>query len=122
VPGRGGGDLADLRAQAGHVALRLREVPGRAAELGEFGVGAVEVGRRGQVQHGDGERGQPLGEVPGVAGRDDQVRLVRDDGLDVRGQPAQLRLRHPGWVVGVLVDRPDLPPGADRVQHFSGGR
>ena len=120
---RGRGDLVQLAAQPGDLLLAWAQLPGGPAELAELGVLARQAGRRGQLQHRDGECGQPLGQLAGVVGLHHQVRLFGDDRLDVGLVAGQLGARRLPRVVGQRVDRLDLAAGADRVQHLGrGGR
>jgi len=116
-----GYDLADLAAQRRVLMLSLGEMASGLAELVELGINAAQAGRRGQVQHRDREAGQVLRQAVEVVSevRDDhQIGLVRDDRLQVGVEPGQLGHRRLRGVVRVAVDRLDLAPGADRVQHL----
>jgi hypothetical protein len=116
-----GEDLSDLVAYRRHFGAGLLLVAGRLAELSELGIDASEVGRRGQFEHRDTERREPLGQrrpVAGVIRDDDQVWPFRRDLLDIGAEVGELSARCLRRVVRVAVDSLDLGARADGVEHL----
>ena len=112
----------DLLLHAGYQRCRLGGVAGRLADLLDLRVRRVEGGGRGLDQYRNAELLQACDQAARVLRGDDQGRVVLRDRLDVRREAGQAGLRHPGGVIGVLVDGDDPAARADRVQVLGGGR
>src|SRR5690606_23934290 len=78
-------DRVDLGAHGRDQRRRLGQVAGGRAELFELGVGVVEGAGGGQDQRLDARSPQTRHQVAGVGVGDDQVGVVAEHGLHVRG-------------------------------------
>ena len=114
--------VVDLLLHVPHDLGGLVVVAGRLADLLDLLVGGAQGGDGRLDQHRDAELAEPAHQAARVLRGDDEGRVVLGDRLDVRGEAGQAGHRHPGRVVGVLVDGDDLGPGADRVQVLGRGR
>ena len=115
-------DVRDLALDPPHLGAGLRLVPGHPTELIELRVLLRQVRGGGITHDRDAERAQLPVHVRRLVRRHHQVRPVGGDRLHVRVVAVELRARHARRVVGVQVDRLDLAPCTDGVEHLGGGR